>query len=137
MINLYHKYEEIINYLIIGILTTLVSLLTYYMLTFTILNANKALELQIANVLAWIVSVTFAYFTNRKIVFKQKDKSNIREAAKFYTSRVTTLLIDMALMFVFVTKLKFNDKIVKVIVQVIVIVLNYMLSKFLVFKKNK
>ena len=65
MINIYKKYEEIINYLIIGVLTTIVSLISYYALTYTILDASKALELQVANVISWIVSVTFAYFTNR------------------------------------------------------------------------
>ena len=137
MIKLYHKYEEIINYLIIGGLTTLVSLAVYYGLTFTVLDPNNALQLQIANVISWIAAVAFAYFTNRKFVFKKEDKANIKEAASFTASRVSTLLIDMLLMFIFVTKLHFNDKIMKIIVQVIVIVLNYILSKFFVFKKEK
>ena len=137
MIKLYHKYEEIINYLIIGGLTTLVSLAVYYGLTFTVLDPNNALQLQIANVISWIASVAFAYFTNRKFVFKKEDKANIKEAASFTASRVSTLLIDMLLMFIFVTKLHFNDKIMKIIVQVIVIVLNYIFSKFFVFKKEK
>ena len=133
----YKKYEEIIRYLIIGGLTTVVSLATYYALTFTILDANKPLELQIANVISWIFAVLFAYFTNRSFVFKQKNKSNLKEASSFFLARVATLLIDMSLMFIFVTKLNVNDKIMKLIVQVIIIVLNYILSKFVVFKKNK
>ena len=137
MIKLYHKYEEIINYLIIGGLTTLVSLAVYYGLTLTIMDANNPLQLQITNIVSWIASVTFAYFTNRKFVFKQKEKANIKEATSFYGSRVSTLLIDMLLMFIFVTKLHMNDKIMKLIVQVIVTVLNYIFSKFFVFKKNK
>ena len=134
---LYLKYEEIINYLIIGGLTTVVSLAVYYGLTLTIFDPNKALELQIANIISWIAAVTFAYFTNRKFVFKKEDKPNIKEASSFCASRISTLLIDMLLMFIFVTKLHFNDKIIKVIVQVIVIVLNYIFSKFFVFKKDK
>ena len=94
--------KEIINYLIFGVLTTIVSLLVYYGLTLTILNPEKALELQIANVISWIAAVTFAYFTNRKWVFENKDKANLKEASKFYLSRVSTLLIDMGLMFIFV-----------------------------------
>ena len=137
MIKLYHKYEEIINYLIIGGLTTVVSLLVYYGLTFTILDPNNAVQLQIANIISWIAAATFAYFTNRKFVFKQKDKSNIKEASKFYLSRISTLLIDMLLMFVLVTKLHFDDRIIKLVVQVVVTILNYVFSKFLVFKKNK
>ncbi len=136
MIDLYNKYKEIINYLIFGVLTTLISLATYYALTFTVLNADKALELQIANVVSWIVSVTFAYFTNRSFVFESKEKLSLKEAFSFYMSRVSTLLLDMGLMYLLVTVLSFNDKLVKIIVQVVVIVLNYVLSKFIVFKKK-
>ena len=137
MKELFKKYEEIIRYLIIGVLTTVVSLLTYYLLTFTIFDPNNALELQITNIISWVVAVTFAYFTNRKYVFKKEDNANIKEAISFYTSRISTLLIDMGLMYLFVTVLHFNDKIIKIIVQVVVIVLNYILSKFIVFKKNQ
>lgn len=134
--NLYNKYEEIINYLVIGGATTVVSLLTYYVLTFTILDASNTLYLQIANVISWVISVTFAYFTNRKYVFKLKENINIKEVVKFYLSRLTTLFIDMILMQIFVIRLKLNDKIIKLVVQFIVIVLNYVLSKFLVFKSK-
>ena len=137
MMKLYHKYEEIINYIIIGGLTTVVSLLVYYGLTYTIFDPNVSLELQITNIISWISSVTFAYFTNRKYVFKQKNKINFKEISGFYLSRISTLILDMLLMYIFVTKLKFNDKIIKLIVQVIVIVLNYVLSKIFVFKKEK
>ena len=136
MIDLYNKYKEIINYLIFGVLTTLISLATYYALTFTVLNADKALELQIANVVSWIASVTFAYFTNRSFVFESKEKLSLKEAFSFYMSRVSTLLLDMGLMYLLVTVLSFNDKLVKIIVQVVVIVLNYVLSKFIVFRKK-
>ena len=130
------KYKEIINYLIFGVLTTLVSLLTYYLLVYTILNPNKPLELQIANIISWITCVTFAYITNRKYVFNSKDKNIIKEIIKFYSSRLSTLFIDMLIMFIFVTKLNFNDKIIKIIVQIIIIILNYILSKLLVFKNK-
>ena len=132
----YTKYKEIINYLIIGALTTLVSLLVYYFLTFTVLNPENAVELQIANVISWICAVIFAYFTNRKYVFNSKNKS-ISEAIKFFLSRIGTLLIDMAIMYIFVTKLNLNDKVIKIVSQIIVIVLNYVLSKFIVFKGDK
>ena len=134
---LYVKYKEIINYLIFGVLTTVVSLATYYGLTLTILDPEKAVELQIANIISWIAAVTFAYFTNRKWVFENKEKANIKEASKFYLSRVSTLLIDMALMFIFVTKLGVNDKIMKLVVQVVVTILNYVFSKFIVFREKK
>ena len=137
VINLYKKYEEIINYVIIGGLTTVVSLAIYYGLTLTIMNPNNAIELQITNIVSWIVSVTFAYFTNRRFVFKKKDKANIKEAGEFFASRITTLILDIVLMYIFVTLLHLNDKIIKLIVQVVIIILNYILSKFLVFNKKK
>ena len=137
MIKIYKKYEELINYLIIGILTTVVSLVTYYLLTLTILDANNKVYLQIANIISWLASVTFAYFTNRKFVFKVKNKSNIKECLNFYISRISTLLIDMIIMYIFVSILKFDNKIVKLIAQVVIIILNYILSKFIVFKSSK
>ncbi len=133
MKNLYKKHKEIIMYLIFGVLTTLVSLLSYFVLAGTVLDATNALQLQICNILSWISAVTFAYFTNKHFVFNQKG-NNIGELVSFYLSRVFTLLVDMLIMFVFVSLLKFNDAIVKFAVQVIVIVLNYILSKFLVFR---
>ena len=137
MIKIYKKYEELINYLIIGILTTVVSLAIYYLLTLTILDANNKVYLQIANIISWLASVTFAYFTNRKFVFKVKNKSNIKECLNFYISRISTLLIDMIIMYIFVSRLKFDNKIVKLISQVVIIILNYILSKFIVFKSSK
>lgn len=133
---LYLKYKEIINYLIFGVLTTIVSLTTYYFLVYTILNPNKPIQLQIANIISWITCVTFAYITNRKYVFNSKDKKIIKEMTKFYSSRLTTLFLDMLFMFIFVSKLNFNDKIIKLILQVIITILNYILSKILVFKNR-
>ena len=131
---IYFKYKEIINYLIIGVLTTLVSLIIYYSLVLTILDPNKALELQIANIISWIGAVLFAYFTNKKYVFESKSKDKL-EIIKFFLSRLTTLFMDMILMYLLVSCLGFNDKIMKIIVQIIVIIINYILSKFIVFKK--
>ena len=133
---LYIKYKEIINYLIFGVLTTIVSLATYYLLVLTILNPNKPLELQIANIISWITCVTFAYITNRKYVFNSSNKNILKEGIKFYSSRLTTLFLDMLFMYIFVSKLNFNDKIIKLILQVIITILNYILSKILVFKNR-
>lgn len=129
------RNREIISYLIIGVLTTIVSLVSYYLLTITILSPNNPIELTIANIISWILSVLFAYITNRKYVFQSKDKNILKEASKFTLSRVTTLIIDILLMFIFVSLLHFNDKIIKLLVQVIIIILNYIFSKLLVFKK--
>lgn len=137
IIDVYKKRKELIMYVIMGVLTTIVSLITYYAFTLTIMNPNNALELQITNILSWIVAATFAYFTNRKYVFNKTNKANIKEAGKFYVSRVATLLLDVAFMYIFVTLLHLNDKIIKLIVQFLIVVLNYIMSKFIVFSKNK
>ena len=134
---LYLKYKELINYLIFGVLTTVVSLGTYYLLVFTILDANNPIELQIANIISWITCVTFAYITNKKYVFAPTNKSLIREILEFYASRIASLFIDMGFMFLFVSVLKFNDTVIKMIGQVVIITINYILSKLIVFKKAK
>lgn len=136
ILNLYKKYKEIINYLIVGVLTTIISLVVYYISVFTFLNPDNSIQLQIANILSWIAGVAFAYFTNRKYVFESKNKNKLQESAKFVSSRITTLLLDMFIMWLGVTILHFNDKLIKLISQVLVIVGNYVLSKLFVFKKE-
>ena len=132
---LYKKYREIVNYLIVGGLTTVVSLAVYYGCVLTVFDPKNPIQLQAANVISWIAAVTFAYYTNRRYVFESKTENKLQEAAKFYGSRITTLLMDMACMFLLVTALGISDKIAKLIVQVIVTVANYVLSKFIVFRK--
>ena len=136
ILNLYKKYKEIMNYLIVGVLTTVVSLAVYYISVFTFLNPDNSIQLQIANILSWIAGVAFAYFTNRKYVFESTNKNKLQEATKFVSSRITTLLLDMFIMWLGVTILHFNDKLIKLVSQVLVIVGNYILSKLFVFKKE-
>ena len=135
IIGLFNKYKEIIMYLIFGVLTTVVSLVSYYLLTMTLLNPENGVQLQIANVISWILSVAFAYVTNRKYVFESKSNNYFKEITSFVGGRVATLLMDMLIMFVFVTVLHFNDKVFKLISQFVVIVANYVISKIFVFKK--
>lgn len=133
---LWNKYREIALYLVFGVLTTVVSLGTYYALVMTVLDPENAWQLQAANVLSWIAAVTFAYITNRRFVFRSKERHIFQEALSFYGARILTLLMDMGTMFLLVTWLHQNDKIAKLIVQVIVTVANYLLSKLLVFRKK-
>lgn len=137
ILQLYKKYKEIINYLIVGGLTTVISLAVYYLSVFTFLNPNNSVQLQLANILSWVAGVVFAYFTNRKFVFESKNINKIKEATKFVSSRITTLFLDMLVMWLGVTILHFNDKLIKIISQILVIVGNYILSKLFVFKKVK
>ncbi len=137
--DIYHKYEEIINYLIVGGLTTVVSVAVKFGLLFTILDAKKELELQIAVIISWICAVAFAYVANRIFVFKSKSKNYFKEISTFVGGRVVTLLMDMFIMWFFVNFLNLNSKtwvvISTLIAQVVVTVANYILSKLFVFKK--
>lgn len=136
-IEIYKKNEEIWNYLVVGGLTTLVSILAYIIVTRTqILDVNNPIQLQIANIVKWVAGVLFAYFTNRKFVFKSKNDNMLQEFITFTSSRVITLLMDMAIMGVLVTWLGIYDLIATVFSMVVQIVGNYVLSKFFVFKKH-
>lgn len=137
IINIYKSKKEVINYLIFGVLTTLISLISYYLLTTFLLDTQKELELQLANIISWIISVLFAYVTNRKYVFESKNKNKLKEIRNFFTSRLLTLFEDMIIMYLGVSILKVNDKIIKILSQIIVIVSNYILSKLFVFKKEQ
>lgn len=137
IISLYKKHKEIINYLIVGGFTTVVSMGIFYGSTLTFLDGNDALELQIANVLAWIGSVSFAYVTNRIFVFESKNKNVFKEIVSFVSSRIITLLMDMGTMFVLSTLLHVNYNFSKIVAAVLVVVGNYIISKVFVFKKEK
>ena len=91
----------------------------------------------ISNVLSWIVSVIFAYFTNRWFVFHSKEKKKFKEFIAFVSSRVLTLLLDSGLMIVGVDYLKIDDLLTKILVQIVIVIANYVLSKLIVFKKEK
>lgn len=139
IIALYQKYREIANYLVVGGLTTVVSLAIKYALLFTFLNAEDGLQLQIAVIASWVGSVLFAYWANRKYVFESKSAKILKEFSLFVSSRVSTLLLDMFIMWFFVTLLALNsDAWVfawTLVSQILIIIGNYVLSKFIVFKK--
>ena len=129
---IYHKNEELWNYLIVGALTTVVSISSY-----SIFSKLLKINYLISNVLSWIVSVIFAYFTNRWFVFHSKEKKKFKEFIAFVSSRVLTLLLDSCLMIVGVDYLKIDDLLTKILVQIIIVISNYILSKLIVFKKEK
>ena len=126
----YRNHLEVINYLFIGGCTTIISILSY-----ALFAKVCYLDLVVSNVLSWIIAVLFAYFTNRVIVFNSKNKNYIKEFISFTGSRVITLILDTLLMILFVKSLNMNDMIAKVIVQIVVIIGNYLISKLFVFKK--
>ncbi len=139
---IYMKYAEIINYLIFGVLTTLVNLITKYLLLFTIFDASNPIQLQTSIIISWIVAVLFAYFTNSIFVFKSKNKNKdkIKEFINFILARIGTLLLEMLIMWFFVTLLRLNSDlyviIFTIISQAIVIICNYVLSKLFIFKNK-
>ena len=137
IIELYKKYKEIINYLVVGGLTTVVSMAIFYGSTWTFLDGNDAFELQVANVLSWVGAVLFSYFANRIFVFESKEKNRLKELLAFVSSRLLTLLLDMGTMFVLSTLLHLNYNISKIVAMVLVTVGNYVISKVFVFKKKE
>ncbi len=130
--NLFHKYYDIISYLFFGILTTAVNYLVY-LPCYNWLHLSAALS----NVLAWVVAVAFAYLTNKPFVFKSHDwslKTVGPELAKFVSCRVGSGLIETAIIFITVDCLSWNGNIWKLVTSVLVVILNYVGSKLLVFK---
>ena len=129
------KYEEIIKYLIIGVATTA---LNYIVFALLINIAN--IEMHTSNIIAWFVSVIFAYFTNKLFVFESKSfKLNVlgKEILSFGTARIFSLGLEEIILYVFVNLLNMNQLIIKLIANVIVVIVNYVLSKFIIFKNPK
>ena len=142
MIELLKKYKSIILYIIFGGLTTVVDWSVSFTLYYLWGDAIEATPWLIhgANVIAWIAAVAFAYVTNRIWVFESKRRGFVPivgEIIAFAGGRVLTLLLQEALMAVFFTWLGFNEYIVKIVAAVLVVILNYFISKLLVFRKNK
>ena len=140
IINLYKKYDEIINYLIVGVLTTIVSLVVKWGLLFTVLDPKNSVQLQVAVVISWIAAVVFAYVTNRIFVFKSKSKKILKEITSFFGARLLTLVLEMFIMWFFVTFLKLNSDLWvlmwTMVAQILVIIFNYIFSKLFVFKNK-
>lgn len=132
---LWIKYKEVINYLIFGVLTTLVNYVSYIIFTRVF-----SVDMFVSNLVAWFLSVVFAFITNKLIVFESKEftpKVIVKEGVSFMIARVFSLLLDMLILYLMADLLGMNDLIVKIISNVIVIIVNYVLSKFLIFKKEK
>ena len=127
------KYQDIISYLFFGVLTTVVNFLVYYPLT-NIFSINAT----VSNMIAWAVSVAFAFVTNKPFVFKSHDwsaKVAVPELYKFVGTRVGSGMLETVMIFLLVDLLRFDGNIVKLAVSVLVVIINYVGSKLLVFKK--
>lgn len=135
MLEVIKKQKELILYLVFGVLTTLVNIVVYYVCT-KLLGINY----QISNVIGWILSVTFAYVTNKLYVFESKGKDKkeiIKEALSFYWFRLLSLGMDLLAMYLMVDWIQMDDMFAKVISNGFVIVANYVFSKLFIFKKSE
>lgn len=125
---------EILSYLIFGVLTTVVNIAVYFFCR-NVLDLNYV----IANSLAWILSVLFAFVTNKKWVFKSQTDSVyawIKEAYLFVAFRALSYVLDMGAMFVMIQLIHSTDFSAKIVSQIFVIVANYVFSKWFVFKQK-
>ncbi len=132
---LYEKYKDLIPYGIFGVLATAVNIGAYW------ISAHPlGIGVMPSTVIAWIAAVIFAYFTNRTWVFHSKVTGFgpvMKEMLSFFGCRLATGLVDYVIMFVFVELLHYNDVVIKVIANIIVIILNYVASKWFIFAKPK
>lgn len=128
------KYKEIILYVIFGGCTTIINILSFFVLD-DILKCNMIFS----NVIAWILAFLFAFVTNKLFVFESVSNTvgqTVKEFRDFFLARFATLFIDTFLMWILVDIVKFNSMITKIAVNIIVIVLNYIASKLWVFKEK-
>lgn len=121
--------KELFLYVLFGVLTTIVNIVVY--LFFTRLCGVNYI---ISNIIAWFLSVLFAYITNRIWVFESTNTDFIKEAILFFGGRLFSGVLDTGLMILFIDILTVGDLISKIVVQVIVVIFNYVFSKWLVFK---
>ena len=131
---LIRKYYDILVYLFFGVLTTVVNYIIY-LPCYNILGLSAT----VSNMISWVVAVAFAYLTNKPFVFKSYDwswKTVGPELAKFVGCRVGSGLLETAIIFVTVDCLLWNGNIWKLVTSVLVVILNYVASKLLVFKKK-
>lgn len=129
---------EMISYIIFGVLTTVINVVSYGLLR-PVIHINDYWDVLLANAIAWVLSVAFAFITNKLFVFRSKSfESTIfwRELATFVGARLLSLGVDELGMLLLVSVLLMNDWIAKIIMNVIVVIINYVLSKLFIFKKK-
>lgn len=134
---LFKKYREQISYLFYGVLTTAVDFATYFLVADVFFKGAAFIHTP-AQTSAWFVSVLFAFFTNKFRVFRSTGKSSmLREFIAFFGARVLSGVFQIGVFALFVDILGFTewDMVIKILISVVVVVLNYILSKFLIFKK--
>lgn len=131
LLNRLQKHRDVLLYLFFGALTTVISIASFML--FDLITHEL-----VANLISWICAVTFAYVTNRRWVFQSqaKGKHCLREMGAFFAGRLATLGLEEVLLLVFVTWLQFPGTFIKIGAQILVLILNYVISKLLVFRKK-
>lgn len=128
------KYRDVILYAIFGVLTTIINIVSFYVLTH-LFN----ISIMVSTLVAWILAVLFAYLTNRKWVFSSyavTNKEKTVEVLKFFLMRLFTGIVDWSCMLIFVEILAFDEMVIKCLANVLVIVLNYIASKLIIFRRD-
>ena len=128
------KNRELVNYVVFGVLTTVINIVSYIFIT-------KALTInyKTATLVAWIVSIIFAYVTNKRYVFNSERKTLVKtltELSSFVMFRVLSVILDLLSMILLVGGLKINDLFAKVITNGLVIIINFLASKYIIFNQD-
>ena len=129
---LFVKYYDLITYLVFGVLTTVVNYIIY-LPCYNLLHLSAS----VSNAIAWVAAVAFAFLTNKPFVFKSHDwslKTVLPELAKFVACRVGSGVLETGILLVFVDWIGLDGNVMKLVTSVLVVVLNYVGSKTLVFK---
>lgn len=127
------KYRELLLYGVVGVLTTVINMLAFWLL------ASTSMHYAVANVIAWALAVLFAFFANKIFVFENHGWSApvvAHEAMTFFLSRAASLLVDEAGMWLMISVLHAGQMFSKLLVNIVVILINYVLGKFWVFGKK-
>ena len=131
---LLRRHREIVSYVFWGVMTTAVNYVSYLLLT-----EGLQVHYLAGTVVAWVLSVLFAYFVNKLFVFQSKDwawRVALRELWQMVAARLFSLGLEMAIMWFFVDTLSCNHLLVKLAANVVVVIVNYVLSKFIIFKRK-
>lgn len=129
-----NRYNELISYGFWGVMTTIVNYVVFFV-CLRFLSINYL----ISNIVSWVCSVAFAYITNKIFVFKSKDWSPVRlkiEIIPFFLGRLFSLVVETVMLYILVDGLSFSSEIMKVCTNLVVIVINYLISKFMIFKEK-
>lgn len=133
--NLWLRYKELFFYAVFGVGATVINIVSYRVLA----NTFGKKYFLIANIIAWILAFIFAFITNKLFVFESKSweaQIAMKEFVGFLSARLATGILDTVLMWLFVSVISLDDTLSKIIINILVIIINYIASKFFIFKKE-